>query len=76
MIERSRRLLTLGPDNEPLWVRVYVQQIGDSWAAMIVGDDVLPPEPGELKGLAFFGNTPEEAEREAEAYLGMSEPVH
>ncbi len=71
----SRRLLTLGPDNEPLWVRVYVQQIGDSWAAMIMGDDVSAPGPGELKGVAFFGDTLEEAEGEALEYLGQSEPA-
>mgnify|MGYP001607524412 CR=1 FL=1 len=71
-----RRLLTLNPDNEPLWVRLYVQKIDDVWAAMLVGDDVLPPEPGTLKGLGFFGATPEEAEDAAKAYLGCSEPVN
>jgi hypothetical protein len=24
-----------------------------------LADDVLPPEPGDLKGLAFFGASPE-----------------
>ncbi|MFI5339826.1 MAG: hypothetical protein ACHQ7N_08305 [Candidatus Methylomirabilales bacterium] len=43
---------------------------------MIVGDDVLVPEAGELKGLAFFGATPEEAEREVLAHLGQSEPTN
>ncbi len=70
---RSRRLLTLSPDHEPLWVRLYIHQIGDRWAAMLVADGVLPPEPGTLKGLAFFGATPDEAEREAKRYLGLSE---
>ncbi len=70
-----RRLLTVGPDNEPLWVRLYVHEIGDAWAAMIVGDDAPAPRPGELKGIAFFGATAEEAERAATAYLGCSEPV-
>ncbi len=41
---------------------------------MIVSDDLLPPEPGTLKGLAFFGTIWEAAEREAKAYLGLSEP--
>ncbi len=72
----GRRLLTLGPDNEPRWVRVYLQAIEGRWAAMSVRDDVLPPEPGESKGLAFFGNTPAEAEREAKTYLGLSEPAN
>ncbi len=71
-----RRLLTLNPDNELLWVRLYVQKIDDVWAAMLVGDDELPPEPGTLKGLGFFGITPEEAEHAAKAYLGWSEPVN
>ena len=73
---RSRRLLTLGPDNEPVWVWLCVHQIGETWAAMIVADETLPPGPGELKGTAFFGETPEEAERQAVAYLGMNEPLN
>ena len=43
---------------------------------MIVGDDVAPPEPGTLKGLAFFGDTPEEAEQAAKKYLGCAEPAN
>ncbi len=43
---RSRRLLTLDADNDPIWVRLYTQQMGDRWAAMLVADDVLPLEPG------------------------------
>ncbi len=73
---RSRRMLTLGADNDPIWVRLYIQQIEDRWAAMPVAEGVLPPEPGTLKGLAFFGATPDEAEREAKAYLGASEPAN
>ena len=33
-----------------------------------------PPEPGMVKELAFFGATPEEAEKAAKAYLGCAEP--
>jgi hypothetical protein len=43
---------------------------------MLAGDDVLPPEPGILMGLGFFGATPEEVEDAAKAYLVCSEPVH
>jgi hypothetical protein len=43
---------------------------------MLVGDDVPAPEPGTLTELTFFGATPEEAEQEPQAYLGLSEPVH
>ncbi len=47
---QSRRLLTLSPDNEPLWVRLYVQQIGDRWAAMLLADE--EPAPSAVVGLA------------------------
>ena len=55
-------------------MNLYVHKIDAVWAAMIVGNDELPPEPGALKGLAFFGATRDEAERGAKAYLGASEP--
>ncbi len=70
----ATRLFTLSPDNKPLQMRVYVRQIDDSWAAMIVGNDLLAPRPGERKGACFFAATPKEAEREAKAYLGAPEP--
>ena len=67
------RLLTLDPDHESLWGWLYVQEIGDRWAAMLLADEEPPPEPGALKGQAFFGATPEEAERVAKVYLGCAE---
>ncbi len=72
---RCHRLLTLGPDDEPIWVWVwlYVQRVENRWAATLVADGVTPPESGELKSLTFFGKTPEEAERVAKAYLGQGE---
>ena len=39
--------------------------------AMILRDDDPPPGVEELRGIAFFGDTPEEAEQEALDYLGM-----
>jgi hypothetical protein len=51
-------------------VRVYVHEIEDRWAAMSVADDAPPPEPRSLKGLGFFADTAEEAERLIVAYLG------
>ncbi len=72
----SRCLLTLSPDYEPLWVRLYVHQIGEKWAAMLLADEEPPPDPGTVKGLAFFGATPEDAERAAKAYLGYEGPVN
>ena len=71
-----RRFLTLGPDNEPLSVRLYLHPYADRWAAMLVGDDVPPPDPGTVTGLTFFRATHEDAEREAKAYLGLAEPVN
>lgn len=41
---------------------------------MLVGEDELPPEPGELKGRAVFGGTAEEAEPEAKADLALQCP--
>jgi hypothetical protein len=70
---RSHRLLTLSPDNEPMWVRLYVQPIGDRWAAMIVGDTIGPPSPNEVEGMAFFADTADQAECLAKTYLGMAE---
>jgi hypothetical protein len=72
----SRRVFILGPGNKPLWVRLYVHQIGETWATMIVADEALPPGPGELKGMAFFGDTRHEAEERGRMYLGASEPVN
>jgi hypothetical protein len=66
----GRRILALGPDNEPMWVRLYVHPVGDHWAAMIVADDATPPLPGELKGISCFGGTPAEAKELALRYLG------
>ncbi len=76
MAERTFRLFTVGPENEPLWLRLYVQQIEDRWAAMLVADGEPAPAPGTLKGIALFGATPEEAEREAKAYLRQGEAAN
>ena len=62
-------MLIVGPDHEPLWVRLYVWPIGERWAAMIVADGVELPEPRELKGTGFFGDTPAEAKELALRYL-------
>jgi len=67
---RVHRLLTLGPSGEPLWVRLYVQPVGDQWTAMIVADSAEAPKPGELRGTGFFGDTPAKAKELALRYLG------
>ncbi len=53
-----------------------MQPYADHPAAMLVGDEVSPPDLGSVTGLALFGATPEEAEREAKAYLGREEPTN
>ena len=68
---RDHRLLTLGPSEEPLWGKVSVRPIGERWAAMILRDDDPPSGCEELRGIAFFGDTPEAAEQEALDYLGV-----
>ena len=75
-MRHSHRLPTLRSDNETLCLRLYVHPVGTHWAAMIVGDDVPAPHPGTVTGLTFFGVTPEDAEREAKAYLGLSESTN
>ena len=35
------RFLTLGPDNESLWVPLYVHPYATRWAVMIVADGAL-----------------------------------
>jgi hypothetical protein len=66
-----RRLLTRGPSDDPLWVRLHIFKIGERWAAMILADDVQPSGAEELKEIALFGETAEEAEREALDYIGL-----
>jgi hypothetical protein len=51
----------LGPDCEGVPVGPCIQPVGDSWVAVSLAAEVLLPEPGELNGLAFFGETPKEA---------------
>lgn len=75
-MQNTRRLLTVGPETEPLWIRLYVHQIGGRWAAMLLRDEEPRPEQGAVKGQAFFGPTPEEAEGAARVYLGCAEPVN
>ena len=66
----------LDPVHESPRVRLYVQQVGEKWAAMLLADEERLPEPGAVTGLAFFGATPEEAEEAAKVYLGCGEPAN
>ena len=54
----------------PTWGTLYVQPVEERWAAMIVTDGVDSPNPGELKGRGFFGDTPADAKELALRYLG------
>lgn len=71
----SHRPLTLSPDNDPVWAHLHVQKVDEARVAMFLAGNALLPEPGRLKSLAFFGNTPEEAEWEAKARLEEGAPV-
>ena len=72
----ARRILTHGPAGASSWVRLYGQDMGLMWGAMIVADAETPPEPGELKGLFFFADTAEQADRLALASLGEGGAQH
>jgi hypothetical protein len=48
---QPRRFLLLDAKNEPQWLRLYVQPIGEQWVAMLVADGAEPPRAGKLKGL-------------------------
>jgi len=61
------RLLTLGPDHETLWVRLYVQPYADYLAAMLVGDAVPPPDP-------FFGAIRDAVDGVAQATVEQDHP--
>jgi hypothetical protein len=70
---RIRRTQIHGPAGESLWVHLYVQPVGATWAAMIVAEGEVPPEPGTMKGIVFFAETAEGAERLALRHLGEGE---
>ena len=45
---RVRRLLTHGPDDEPVWRTIHVRPIDERWVAMILDDNAQAPGPDEL----------------------------
>ena len=55
---RGRRYLILGPDNNPVWVRLYVHKIDEKWAALIAVDDMLPPERGGAQRTGLLWGDP------------------
>ena len=58
----KRRPARIGPGRTGEIMRslLYIQMIESIWAAMIVGDEEMPPEPGQLKGPDCFGTTAED----------------
>jgi hypothetical protein len=68
---RVRRILIQGPSDEAQWVKIYIRQYEDRWAAIICSDDEAPPQSDQLKGITFFADTAEAAEQQALDYLGM-----
>ena len=71
-----RRLLTVSPDHEPLWVRLCVHPVGDQWHSIIVADGVSPPGPGEVKGIGFYADTLAVARELALPYWSLAEPTN
>ena len=57
-----------------LEIRLYASQVAATWAAVLAGATVLPPDPGTLTRLTCFEATPEDAGRKAQLYLELSEP--
>jgi len=51
------RFLAPDPTHKPHRVRRHVRPVFDHWAARIVVDEAMRPEPGSPKGTAFFGET-------------------
>jgi hypothetical protein len=70
----GRRLLPLSLDNDATRVHLYIQPIGERWAAMNVGKPAR--SLGRMGYEARASVTAEEAESLARAFLGMSEPVN
>ncbi len=62
---RVRLITGVGANGEDVFLQFCTTQLGEGWAAMILAEGDAPPAPGQVKGLAFFGATPEEAESRA-----------
>jgi hypothetical protein len=69
-MRKPMRLLPIGPDHAPRWVRLSGHPVGDHRAARMVADNVAPPLPGEWQGTGVFGATPVEAKALALRSLG------
>ena len=53
-------------------MRFSVYLRAEGWAAVILADGGLPPEPGSVRAMAFFGERTEDVRRRALAHFGES----
>ena len=67
---KPTRLLTLDPDNEPVWLQLYLYPVGDQRHSAIGADGTTPQGPNTVKGIGCYADASEKAERLAKAYLG------
>ncbi len=70
---RVRLIRGVEADGREVFLQFCTTQLGEGWVAMILAEDETPPMPGQVKGRAFFGATPEEAESGALDYLALCE---
>jgi hypothetical protein len=66
------RILTLGLNDVPVWIRLYLGRTGSRWVGMLLPDDAPAPQAGTLNGIAVFGTTSEEARALALRYLSVT----
>ncbi len=51
---KCQRLLTGSSDYEPRWICLFIEQIGEQGAAMLLADEDPPSEPGAVTEQAVF----------------------
>jgi hypothetical protein len=69
---RVRVIKAIEANGEEVFLQFCTARHGEGWVAMILPDGDAPPAAGQVKGRAFFGATPEEAESQALDYLDQS----
>ena len=69
------RLLKVGPDNELLWVRLYVHPYGERWAAMLVSDNVRPPRSPHANGVDLLWRDPRRGRTGREGHTRAVQPI-
>jgi hypothetical protein len=66
---RVRLISGVEADGREVYLQFCTARLGDGWVSIILPEGETPPVPGQVKGRAFFGATPEEAESRALDYL-------